>query len=148
MQIVKKNSNDRVVYTPIRSIFDDFFRIPSIDDSLFMRPSSLVHADMYDDKDNVYIKMALPGMSEEDVKISLDRDVISISAHKKVEDKGGDENTRVYMRSIESSYEQSFNLPCNVDSNMVEAKLKDGIINITLPKSKEDSTKEIKVIKG
>lgn len=147
MKIIRRDSDDRPTrstYYPIRSVFDDFFT-PSIwDNSMFVTPSS-VSADLWEDKDNVFVKMALPGIKKEDIKINVMADSITISGNTKTEEESSKEDKKYYFRSMESSYEQSFNLPTKVDSNMVEAEFKDGVLTVKMPKAEEVKPKEIEI---
>lgn len=143
MQIIKKDNNERFV-RPL-SIWDEFFRFPTFSDEFFT-PSTFksVSADLWEDEKNVYIKMAMPGINTEDIKIEMQEDVITLSGNTKSEEKDESKN-KYYFKSMESSFEQSFRLPCKVDSDSADAKFESGVLKITLPKSKEQEKKVIKV---
>ena len=88
MKITKRNNNDNnqlatTPYSPVRSMFDDFFRMPYLIDEMFNRslmPSySTLSADVWEEDDNFFVKMALPGVTKEDVKIEIDADTIRIN---------------------------------------------------------------------
>lgn len=146
MQIIKRNNDDnKVIYKPFRSVFDDFFMSP-LDDFFTLSPSTTraLNADMWEQDEKVFVKMALPGLKEDDVKIKVEDNMLSISASRKEEEKE-DSSKKYYYRSMESSYEQRFNLPCKVDSDKAEAKMENGVLTITLPKAEELKAKEIKV---
>lgn len=143
---VKPKRRDESYYTPVRSILDDFFTFPmSRFGSFFDEPTvSPVAADIWEDKENIFVKMAMPGVKKEDIKISVMADSVSIEGKtsKKDEEK---EDDRYWLRSMESQYQQTFNLPTNVDTDSVEAKLEDGVLTVTLPKAKEYRPKEIEI---
>jgi HSP20 family protein len=92
----------------------------------------------------VYIKMAMPGVKKEDIKITIEDDQVRISGGSKKEEES-DKKRRYYYRSMESSFEQIFNLPCKVDSNKADAEFKDGVVNVTLPKEEAVKPKEIEI---
>ena len=147
MKIIRRDNEDRPVrssYYPIRSVFDDFFA-PSIWDNSMLLTSNPVSADLWEDKDNVYVKMALPGIKKEDIKINILSDSITISGNTKVEEKSSEEDKKYYFRSMESSYEQSFNLPTKVDQNKADAEFKDGVLTVKMPKAEEVKPKEIEI---
>lgn len=151
MKIISKKQEDTPSnlssYTPIRSIFDDFFRFPTFTDDFFLRPSlgvSNISADVWEEGDNVMVKMALPGVNKDDIKIDVERDSVRISGHTKKEEKE-DSNKKYYFRSMESSFEQSFNLPAMIDTEKVEATFKDGVLEVKLPKAEQYKPKQIKV---
>ena len=86
----------------------------------------------------------MPGIKKEDIKITITDDQVCISGGSKKEEES-DKKRRYYYRSMESSFEQTFNLPSKVDSNKADAEFKDGVILITLPKEKVVKPKEIEV---
>ena len=138
MEIIRKtNPKKDTFYYPTRSFLDDFFFAPSVWDT----PLS---ADMWEEDDKINIKMAMPGIKKEDIKITIEDDRVCISGSSKKEEES-DKKRRYYYRSMESSFEQTFNLPSKVDSNKADAEFKDGVILITLPKEKVVKPKEIEV---
>lgn len=148
MQIIKReNDGNKVVYKPFRSVFDELLMSP-FDDFFTLNPSTVrsLSADMWEENDQVFVKMALPGLKEEDVKISLEDSMLTVSASTKEETKD-ESKKKYYYRSMESSYEQRFNLPCKVDGDKADAKMENGVLTITLPKAEELKAKEIKVSK-
>src|SRR6056297_1495695 len=83
----------------------------------------------------------LPGMEKKDVNISLKDDVLTISGEKKEEKK---EQKKDYYRSerVFGKFQRSFRLPEIIEEDKIEAEFKNGILNVTIPKSKETVTKE------
>ena len=146
MKIIQRDNNDRPIkstYLPIRSIFDDFFT-PSIWDNAMFLTQPNVSADVCEDKDNVFVKMAMPGLQKEDIKLNIMADNVNISGHMKKEEKS-DEDKKYYYRSMESSYEQSFNLPTKIDPDKATAEFKDGVLTLTMPKANEVKPREIEI---
>lgn len=153
MKITKRKDNDNnqittASYSPVRSMFDEFFRMPSLVDEMFnrsMMPSySSLSADVWEEDDNFFVKMALPGVSKDDVEIEIDADVIRIKGGKKVEKKD-DNKKKYYFRSLDTQFEQAFNLPTVVDAEKAEAKFKDGVLEVKLPKADQYKPKKISV---
>ncbi len=108
--------------------------------SMVWNPAVDIH-----ENDNEFIVVAeIPGMKKEDVKISLQDNVLTISGEKKREK---EEEKKTYHR-IEreyGSFERSFSLPSSVKVDSVKATYKDGLLTITLPKSEEAKPKEISI---
>lgn len=92
--------------------------------------------DVSETDENIAIEVELPGMSENDIDISLSGDAMTIRGEKKVEH----EETRkgVYMseRSYGAFY-RTIPLPPGVDTDKAEAEFKRGVLTVTLPKSAE-----------
>lgn len=150
MKITKRNNNDNnqlVTYSPIRSMFDDFFRMPSLIDEMF-RPMvsnySNLSADVWEEDDNFYIRMALPGVPKENIEIEIDADRIRIKGGQKVEEKE-DNKKKYYFRSLDTQFEQSFNLPTVVDADKAQATFKDGVLEVKLPKAEAYKPKKIQI---
>lgn len=144
MKIITRDNNERPMRYPIRSIFDDFFA-PSLWESPISLNTPTLSADLWEEKDDVFVKMALPGIRKEDIKINIMADTVTISGHSKKEEKSEDDAKKYYFRSMESSYEQSFNLPTKIDPDKAEAEFKDGVLTIKMPKANEVKPKQIEI---
>ena len=148
MKIVKRDDSRRTypsTYTPIRSVFDEFFA-PTVWDDFFTTQSfGSLSADIWEEENDVYVKMALPGVDKDDIKITINEDNISIVGNSKKEEEEKDKKRKYYYRSMESSFEQSFNLPTKVDPEKVEAEFKDGVLTVQLPKADEVKPREVKI---
>ena len=90
------------------------------------------------------LRVELPGVKKEDVKITILNDVITIRGEKKQEDQKKGESTRRVERSY-GAFQRSFTLPSSVRSEAIEASYDNGILNISLPKAEEAKPKEIEV---
>jgi HSP20 family protein len=100
--------------------------------------------DVSETKDNVIVNAEIPGMSKEDVKVTVQDNILTLSGEKKQEK---EEKNGSYHR-IERSYgsfRRSFTLPTFVQADKVKAAYKDGILKITLPKTEEVKSKEIPI---
>lgn len=144
MKIVKTNQKPQeTYYTPFRSLVDDFFSFPRWDDMLPTFDN--LFADIWEKDNNIFVKMAMPGIKKEDIKITVNGDTLSIegSTKEKTEEK---EDKKYFLRSFQNySYSQRFNLPATIDTENVDAKFEDGVLTVTLPKAKEYQTKEIAI---
>jgi HSP20 family protein len=100
--------------------------------------------DLYEDKDNVFVKAELPGMKKEAIDVSLHDGVLTISGERKGESKG--ENAEEHRSErFEGRFSRSLALPSEVQADKVEAQYKDGILHITLPKAEAAKRKQIEV---
>jgi len=83
-----------------------------------------------------HIELAAPGLKKEDFKISLDKNVLSVSAEKKTENvnEGKKYSKREYSYN---SFVRSFTLPETIDHNNIEAEYTDGILKLTVAKKEE-----------
>ncbi len=102
------------------------------------------NVDIYEDAETVRIHTELPGMKKEDVKLSVEDGVLTIKGERKFEH----ENRKGNYHRIERSYgmfERAFTLPTTVEPERIEASMKDGILEIVIPKREEVKPKEIEI---
>jgi HSP20 family protein len=100
--------------------------------------------DIVEDEKEYVIKAEIPEMKKEDVKISVQDDVLSISGERKYEK---EEKGKKYHR-VERAYGsflRSFTLPEDADGTKVNAEYKDGVLKVHLPKSEKAKPKAIEV---
>jgi len=100
--------------------------------------------DISENGDAFSVKAELPGVEKDDVNITVENGVLTIKGTKKSKTEEKDEK----MHRVECSYGsfvRSFTLPTSVKADDVEAEYKDGILNMTLPKSEEAMPKQIEV---
>jgi HSP20 family protein len=124
-------------------LFDDFFGRPVLKTGWTEGVWSPT-VDISEDKENVIIKSEMPGMSKDDVKISIQDNVLTLKGEKKQEKEEKDKNYHRIERNY-GSFCRSFQLPTSVKSDKVKASYKDGVLSVTLPKTEEVKPKEIPV---
>jgi HSP20 family protein len=100
--------------------------------------------DISEDKDNFSIKMDIPGIKKDDVKISFSDGQLSVSGERKEERESKDTTFHRVERTYGKFY-RSFNLPQKIKHDQIEAVFNDGQLLITIPKSEEAKPKEIDI---
>jgi len=100
--------------------------------------------DISEDDKEYLIKAELPEVKKEDVKITLENGVITISGERKQEKEAKDEN-EIRVESFYGTFSRSFSLPENVDAGTVRAESKDGVLKIHIPKKEASKPKSITV---
>jgi HSP20 family protein len=100
--------------------------------------------DVFEEKDDIVVKAELPGMTKEDIEVSLTDHTLTIKGEKKKEEEVKEEN---YYRSERSygSFVRTLELPTEVYTDKVKATFKNGVLEVRVPKTEEAKTKEIKV---
>ena len=100
--------------------------------------------DVFQDKDQLFVKCELPGMKKEDIEISLHENTLTISGQRKhereVKEGEGFRSERFFGR-----FHRSVTLPLLVRADNVTAQYKDGILAVTLAKAEEAKPKQIDV---
>ncbi len=103
--------------------------------------------DVFENDDQIELRVELPGMKPEDIQIDLSDDVLTLCGERKLEH---DEEREGYRR-IERSYgrvSRSFTLPKNVDQKNIAAEMKEGVLHLTLPKREEQQARRIQIGSG
>jgi HSP20 family protein len=132
--------------TDLRDEIDRLFETPLAE---FGRTSPLFSGwaptlDIYEDKDNLYVRAELPGMKKEDIDLSLHDGSLSISGERKTEEKA--KEAEVYRSErFFGRFQRTVTLPSPVAADQVKAQYKDGVLTVTLPKSEEAKPKHIDV---
>jgi HSP20 family protein len=94
-----------------------------------------------EEKDNAYLVTAdLPGFKKEDIKIDMDDNILTISGERVKE--SGDKK---HSERSWGKFQRTFSLPHHVAADKIEASYKDGVLQMTLPKSEVSKTRSIKV---
>ncbi len=95
---------------------------------------------MTETEDALHLKLEVPGMDAKDLDIQVMADRVAISGERKTEIK---EKTRSEFRY--GKFSRVIPLPARIQNTNVTADYKDGILNLTLPKSEEEKNKVVKV---
>jgi HSP20 family protein len=132
--------------TDLRDEIDRLFEVPLAELS---RASQLLSGwtpalDLYEDHDNLYVRVELPGMKKEDIELSLHDGSLSISGERKGEEKFSDAEVYRAERFF-GRFQRTATLPTPVAADKVKAGYKDGILTVTLPKAEEAKPKHIDV---
>src|SRR6266852_5065112 len=100
--------------------------------------------DITEDENEYLIKAELPDMKKEDVRLTVENDVLAISGERTFEK---EEKGKKYHR-VERAYgrfARSVTLPEDADGNKVAAEVNDGVLKVHLPKSERAKTKSFEV---
>ena len=100
--------------------------------------------DIVEDENEYLIKAELPEVKKDDVKVTVQDDVLTISGERMFEK---EEKGRKYhrMERAYGSFARSFTLPEDADGEKVAAEFKDGVLKVHLPKSEQAKPKSIEV---
>jgi HSP20 family protein len=103
--------------------------------------------DITEDEKEYLIKAELPDMKKEDVRLTVENEVLAISGERKFEK---EEKGRKYHRVERAygSFVRSFSLPEDADGSKVSADFKDGMLQVHLPKSQKSKPKAIEIKVG
>lgn len=103
-----------------------------------------LNIDMYQTKDNVIIKSTIAGVRPEDIDITVANDMVSIKGQREKEE-NVPQDDYFYQECYWGSFTRSVIVPVDIDSEHIEADLKDGILTVIIPKAAKAKTKKVKV---
>ena len=124
---------------------DDFFNRGMINWGTSNFSDTTLPAVNIKEKETSYeVEMAAPGMKKEDFKIELDNNVLTISSEKSEDYQDDNEKERYSRREFSyQSFQRSFTLPKEVvDEDKIEARYKDGVLQLTIPKKEKAKQKQ------
>jgi HSP20 family protein len=101
--------------------------------------------DVIEREDAFIVKTEMPGVKKDDIKITTEDGVLTISAETRSETEEKKEGRVIRQERRYGKYVRSLRLGTGVDSRNVKASYKDGILELTLPKAEEAKPKKISV---
>lgn len=103
-------------------------------------------ANLIDAGSNLIVTAEVPGLSEKEVNLTLNQDVLTISGERKIQTPEGYQAHRQERPNV--SFSRSFALPTKVDAERTSATVKNGILTVTLEKVAEAQPRQIAVKAG
>jgi HSP20 family molecular chaperone IbpA len=99
--------------------------------------------DIFETGDTIVLVADMPGVSEDGVDITLEKNVLTIRGY--TDDRMHENFILAYSEYREGDYERTFALSDEVDRSKIEASIKDGVLQLTMPKAEEMRTRKIEV---
>ncbi|HUN92960.1 MAG TPA: Hsp20/alpha crystallin family protein [Burkholderiaceae bacterium] len=137
---------------PIGSLFDDFFNDwfnlnagPLAARSAELPAVARARMDVLDKGANYEIRVDLPGVAKEDVRVTVEGARVAIAADTKGEREVKDGDKLLHSERFARSYARSFELPVEVNEEGAEAKLENGVLNLVLPKRVASASRRLAV---
>jgi HSP20 family protein len=95
-------------------------------------------------KDDFLVRAELPGLTKDDVSVTLQDNYLTINGEKKREVETKEANYH-HSERLYGTFSRTVELPASVDAKKIEANFKDGVLRVRLPKSEEAKPKQIEV---
>lgn len=148
MNLIKRNGN---ALNQLPLLFDDFFNRDFLnwDLSNFSDTNTTIpKVNIKETPESFEVEVAAPGMDKNDFKIELDGNALTISSEKTSQHTENNEDSKYFRREFSyESFQRTFNLQKNVvDSDKIEAKYHNGLLQLTIPKKEEAKQKPPKQI--
>jgi len=101
--------------------------------------------DIYEDESQLVLTAEVPGLTEKDVEIKIEDNVLSLQGERKLEKETRQENYHRIERAYGSFY-RSFTLPNYIDQDKIRAEHENGVVKITMPKKSELKPRKVKIL--
>jgi HSP20 family protein len=107
------------------------------------RRAFIPHTDIYETDDQIVVVADIPGAGEENIDITLEKNILSINAYIEPEEY---EDYSLALAEYEiGDYQRTFRLSDEIDTDNINATVKDGVLRLYLPKAAKAMTKKISV---
>ena len=101
-------------------------------------------AEIKNTEDAIHLKLEVPGMEAKDIDVQVTENAVFISGERKTENKTEEKGvTRSEFQY--GKFQRRIQLPARIQNTNVTAEYKDGILNLTLPKTEQEKNKVVKV---
>ncbi|MFP1634018.1 Hsp20/alpha crystallin family protein [Zhengella sp. ZM62] len=119
--------------------------LPSLDMTGAVRPA----IDIAENDEAITLTAELPGMSEDQVDLTIRNGMLTLKGEKKIEHDGDRDDVHVIERSY-GAFQRSFPIPERVDAEAIEASFDKGVLTVTMPKRKTASAggRKVEIGKG
>ena len=132
-----------------RTLFDELFR--DFAPGYYIKPlhgdalPAQIKVDVSESKDAYTVKAEVPGVSKEDIHVSVEGGVVTLSAEVKQEDRQTQDEKVLRSERYYGSVSRSFQLPQEVDVGAAKAKYENGVLALTLPKKSQASSRSLSI---
>jgi HSP20 family protein len=129
----------------LNRILDEAFAgLPLSDQGSVITSTWFAPTDVSEDENSLRITMELPGVDPNDVRLSLENNVLTIRGEKKQQ--VDDDNERVHrFERTYGMFERTFVLPNTVDTERIDARHENGVLQVNIPKAERAKPREIRV---
>lgn len=100
--------------------------------------------DVREEKDNYVVEMDLPGIERQDVEVTFENDVLTISGERKSELEEKDSRSHRRERNF-GHFTRSLRFPVDANRDGIDATFKDGVLTVRVPKTEEAKVRKIEV---
>ena len=135
-------------FDPLNELVDDFFK------GFLVRPVALegrgesaprMKVDVAEKNGGYIVTAEIPGVKKEDIQVAIDGAAVSLSAEVKREKEISKDERVLHAERVFGKLTRSFTLPQEVDEAKAEAKYRDGVLELTLPKKAAAARKQIAI---
>ena len=136
-------------FDPFNDLVDDLFK------GFFVRPVAYegrgdavaprMKVDVAEKNGNYTVTAELPGVKKEDIQVTIDGAQVTLAAEEKREKDVTQDERVLHTERVFGKATRSFTLPQEVDEAKAEAKFRDGVLELTLPKKAAAARKQLSI---
>ena len=132
-----------------RSLFDEFFR--DVSPGYFVKPlhgdalPSQIRVDIKENEKAYSVQAEIPGVSKEDIHVSLDGGVVTLSAEIRQQDSQASNDQVLRSERYYGAVSRSFQLPQEIDIGNAKARYDNGVLVLSLPKKAQASSSRLAI---
>lgn len=131
--------------------FDDFFRdfplgysVKPLHGDPLPTPDK-IRIEVKENASDIVVHAEMPGVSKEDIHVSVDGNLVTIQAEVKQHDAKREDEKTLHSERYYGAVQRSFTLPSAVDQGKVSAKYENGVLVLTLPKETPNAARRIAI---
>ncbi|HMK60806.1 MAG TPA: Hsp20/alpha crystallin family protein [Dissulfurispiraceae bacterium] len=126
-------------------LFDEFTK-PTRRRRIWPKSEGLVipNMDMYDRNNDIVVKMELPGVTREDIDLTITKDVLIVKGAVKKDEEVKEEDYFIAERTY-GNFTRTITLPFEVENEKAQASINNGVLEIVIPKKEVSRPKEIRI---
>lgn len=133
-------------FEPFEDFVPDFFRRFMPRGMPVLEPMQDIRIDIEEDDKQYVVRAEIPGAKKEDLRVEVDGNRVSIAAEVKKDREEKNQKGRVLVReTYEGNVSRSFSLPQDIDESRIAAKLDNGVLKLTLPKSEGSRNRRVTI---
>jgi HSP20 family protein len=158
MNLIRRTGSPMTAYRPnsmedqfgrmVETMFEDFFAPAAQAAAMSRWPeegTSSPRLNVTEDEKSFQVQAEMPGVKKEDVKVSIDRQRVTIEAETRQEQEKREGENLVYAERTARKFMRSFMLPTEVDDAGADARLEDGVLSLSLPKKQAGGAKRLTI---
>ena len=127
-----------------RFLDEAFAGVPNAEQGSVITSAWFAPTDVSEDTDGIQISMELPGVEPDDVRLSLENNILTIQGEKRHQSDQKNERVHRFERTY-GTFERTFVLPSTVDPDKIDAGYENGVLRVTIPKAERAKPREIQV---
>lgn len=125
--------------------FDRMLRNWAGDGGQLQQLTAAYPVDIREDEKNVYVEAEMPGFKKDEINVTVEEGILHITAERSEQPDQQEEQGYHLRERRYSRFHRAFTLPTAVDESKADAKLDEGVLHLTLPKTAEVQPRKIEV---